>query len=225
MRSQGLGSRLADAATGPDDHGPLLHLHPDGLQGVQLLGLGQLAAGLLAGHDVVGLFADARADPSAERLHLPLRLVAGDPLESAGEDERLPRKGQVGGDSLGRDRGDAERQEVVDGKLTGRTVGPIVDPYEKATFVQEIAAKEGIPLEQVVAVGDGGAILFAVQNAWQELSGMTTADLLSADAEYNVAIGAADGVAPALNTAGISDILESLLREGAHMRDSCEVGW
>ena len=57
--------------------------------------------------------------------------------------------------SLGIDYAHANELEVVDGKLTGRTVGPIVDRAAKADFVRRVAAKEGIPLDQVVAVGDG----------------------------------------------------------------------
>lgn len=53
------------------------------------------------------------------------------------------------------DHAHANRLEVVNGKLTGRTTGPIIDREEKAEFVRAIAAKEGIPLDQVVAVGDG----------------------------------------------------------------------
>ena len=58
-------------------------------------------------------------------------------------------------EQLGIDHSHANRLEVVDGKLTGRTTGPLVDRQEKAEFVRTIAAKEGIPLDQVVAVGDG----------------------------------------------------------------------
>lgn len=45
--------------------------------------------------------------------------------------------------------------EVRDGKLTGRLEGEIVDRAGKAAILRRIAAEEGIPLEQVVAVGDG----------------------------------------------------------------------
>ena len=45
--------------------------------------------------------------------------------------------------------------DVVDGVLTGKLAGELVDGPRKATFLQEIAAKEGIPTSQVVAVGDG----------------------------------------------------------------------
>ncbi|HEX6947607.1 MAG TPA: phosphoserine phosphatase SerB [Acidimicrobiia bacterium] len=45
--------------------------------------------------------------------------------------------------------------EIVNGKLTGNLVGDIVDGSAKARFVEELAAEEGIPLDQVVAIGDG----------------------------------------------------------------------
>ena len=45
--------------------------------------------------------------------------------------------------------------EIVDGKLTGKLVGPIVDRERKAALLVEIAADGNIPLSQTVAVGDG----------------------------------------------------------------------
>ena len=45
--------------------------------------------------------------------------------------------------------------DVEDGVLTGKLTGELVDGPRKATFLAEIAAKEGIPTSQVVAVGDG----------------------------------------------------------------------
>lgn len=56
---------------------------------------------------------------------------------------------------LGFDYVHANELEIVDGKLTGRVVGEIVDGARKAHLLQEIARKEGIDLQQVVAVGDG----------------------------------------------------------------------
>ncbi|MGQ9659655.1 MAG: phosphoserine phosphatase SerB [Thermochromatium sp.] len=49
----------------------------------------------------------------------------------------------------------ANRLEVRDGKLTGEVLGEIVDGARKAELLREIAAREGIRLEQVIAVGDG----------------------------------------------------------------------
>jgi phosphoserine phosphatase len=49
----------------------------------------------------------------------------------------------------------ANELEIVDGHLTGRLLGPIVDRAAKADYLRRIAAAEGIPIEQTVAVGDG----------------------------------------------------------------------
>ena len=49
----------------------------------------------------------------------------------------------------------ANNLEIVDGKLTGRVAGPIVDRAAKATALLEFAAQAGVPITQTVAVGDG----------------------------------------------------------------------
>lgn len=49
----------------------------------------------------------------------------------------------------------ANTLEIVDGKLTGRVVGEIVDRPGKATALRNFAAAVGVPMEQTVAVGDG----------------------------------------------------------------------
>ncbi|MDH4228618.1 MAG: phosphoserine phosphatase SerB [Nitrospirota bacterium] len=56
---------------------------------------------------------------------------------------------------LGLDYAYANDLEVVDGKLTGETVGPIVDGQRKKELLAEIAESEGIRLDQVIAIGDG----------------------------------------------------------------------
>lgn len=49
----------------------------------------------------------------------------------------------------------ANELEIVDGKLTGRVVGPIVDRAGKAKALRDFADQAGVPMEQTVAVGDG----------------------------------------------------------------------
>lgn len=49
----------------------------------------------------------------------------------------------------------ANELEIVDGILTGRVVGPIVDRPGKATALRDFAERFGVPMEQTVAVGDG----------------------------------------------------------------------
>jgi phosphoserine phosphatase len=56
---------------------------------------------------------------------------------------------------LGIDIVHANELEVVDGRLTGRHLGAIVDAGAKARLLREIAASEGISQRQVIAVGDG----------------------------------------------------------------------
>jgi phosphoserine phosphatase len=58
-------------------------------------------------------------------------------------------------DELGLDFCAANELEVVDGRLTGRIVGEIVDRPGKAMALRRFADNFGIPLEQCVAVGDG----------------------------------------------------------------------
>ncbi|MBZ9782051.1 phosphoserine phosphatase SerB [Pseudomonas sp. REP124] len=56
---------------------------------------------------------------------------------------------------LGIDYVFANELEVVDGKVTGVAVEPIVDAQRKADLLKELAVKEGLRLEQTIAVGDG----------------------------------------------------------------------
>ncbi|WP_285419812.1 phosphoserine phosphatase SerB [Pseudomonas sp. efr-133-TYG-5] len=56
---------------------------------------------------------------------------------------------------LGIDYVFANELEVVDGKCTGVAVEPIVDAQRKADLLKELAHKEGLRLEQTIAVGDG----------------------------------------------------------------------
>ncbi len=49
----------------------------------------------------------------------------------------------------------ANTLEIVDGKLTGRVVGEIIDRAAKARSLRAFADEVGVPLEQTIAVGDG----------------------------------------------------------------------
>ncbi|MCZ8380466.1 phosphoserine phosphatase SerB [Mycobacterium sp. CPCC 205372] len=49
----------------------------------------------------------------------------------------------------------ANELEIVDGKLTGRVVGQVVDRPGKARALRDFAQQAGVPMEQTVAVGDG----------------------------------------------------------------------
>jgi phosphoserine phosphatase len=56
---------------------------------------------------------------------------------------------------LGIDYVHANQLEIKDGKLTGNYIGEIVDGQKKAEYLQAIAEKEGIHINQTIAVGDG----------------------------------------------------------------------
>jgi phosphoserine phosphatase len=58
-------------------------------------------------------------------------------------------------EELGIDRAEANRLEVVDGRLTGRVVGEIVDRAGKERALRRFAADAGLPLSRTVAIGDG----------------------------------------------------------------------
>ncbi|WP_456826746.1 phosphoserine phosphatase SerB [Cellulomonas sp. P5_E12] len=49
----------------------------------------------------------------------------------------------------------ANSLEVVDGHLTGRVSGAVVDRPAKADTLREYAATVGIPMERTIAIGDG----------------------------------------------------------------------
>ena len=49
----------------------------------------------------------------------------------------------------------ANELEIVDGKLTGRVTGPVIDRAGKAKALRDFAEQAGVPMEQTVAVGDG----------------------------------------------------------------------
>lgn len=56
---------------------------------------------------------------------------------------------------LGLDYAFANQLEIIDGKLTGNVVGPIVNRARKADLLESIAQAERIALDQVIAIGDG----------------------------------------------------------------------
>ena len=56
---------------------------------------------------------------------------------------------------LGIDHAAANDLEIVDGVVTGRILGEVIDRAGKARVLREIAGAEQVPLEQTVAVGDG----------------------------------------------------------------------
>ncbi|MBI5280423.1 MAG: phosphoserine phosphatase SerB [Candidatus Solibacter usitatus] len=63
--------------------------------------------------------------------------------------------GQALQQRLGIDHMHANTLDVRDGAVTGEVIPPIVDGAMKAELLQTLAAREGLSLEQSIAVGDG----------------------------------------------------------------------
>jgi phosphoserine phosphatase len=55
--------------------------------------------------------------------------------------------------------------EIIGGKLTGEVLGDIVDGTRKGELTEEITAKEGLSLDQVIAIGDGANDLLMIGKA------------------------------------------------------------
>jgi phosphoserine phosphatase len=58
-------------------------------------------------------------------------------------------------EELGLDYASANTLEIVDGRLTGRVTGELIDRPGKERMLRVFAAQAGVPLSQTVAVGDG----------------------------------------------------------------------
>ena len=59
----------------------------------------------------------------------------------------------------------ANELEIVNGVLTGRTVGQVIDREAKATALLDFARKEGVDLSQSIAIGDGANDLGMIEIA------------------------------------------------------------
>lgn len=90
--------------------------------------------------------------PGAERLMRTLRLLGYKTAILSGGFNFFARNLQQ---RLGIDYVHSNELEIADGRVTGRVIPPIVNGERKAALLKEIAQKEGISLDQVVAVGDG----------------------------------------------------------------------
>lgn len=121
---------------------------------------------------------------------------------------------------LGIDEFHANELEIVDGKVTGRVIPPIVNGARKAALLARIAEREGIALEQVVAVGDGANDL-----PMMELAGMGIAyrakPVVRAKADHAISALGLDGL---LYLIGVrdSDLIrhEAQAAPGSHSKDA-----
>jgi phosphoserine phosphatase len=98
------------------------------------------------------VLAEVRFTPGAEELVATLKAEGWHAaLVSGGFEEIVAPLAERIGISLFRANG----LEVADGRLTGRTRGPIIDRAAKAVALREFANHLGVSIDDTVAVGDG----------------------------------------------------------------------
>lgn len=111
--------------------------------------------------------AEIRLTPGARTLCRTLkRLGYRIALVSGGFAEVIaPLAAQLGVDAVR-----ANGLEVIDGHLTGRVRGPVIDRAAKAAALQEYAAQFGIGMERTIAIGDGANDLDMLAAAGQGIA-------------------------------------------------------
>lgn len=110
-----------------------------------------LLAGLDAGVlEQIG--AELRLTEGAERLIATLKKLG---YKTAILSGGFTYFGQLLQQRLGIDYVYANELEIAGGRVTGNVPGEVVDGHRKAALLRELAVRENISLEQVIAVGDG----------------------------------------------------------------------
>jgi phosphoserine phosphatase len=96
---------------------------------------------------------------------------------------------------LGLDYTHSNLLEVVDGKLTGRVVGGIVDAVEKKNTVERVCAELGVSPKQAIVMGDGANDL-----KMMAISGLSVAfrakPVVRAQADVALNFTGLDGILP-----------------------------
>jgi phosphoserine phosphatase len=110
---------------------------------------------------------------------------------------------------LGIDYVYANELEIQDGKLTGRVLGPIVDGARKAELLKMLAEREGIHLEQVIAVGDGA-------------NDLPMLDIAGLGIAYHAKPKVKESAKQRLSTSGLDGILYLLGVRDRDVPESCE---
>lgn len=113
---------------------------------------------------------------------------------------------------LGIDYVYANSLQVVDGRVTGEVEGVIVDGQRKVELLRELAARENISLEQVIAVGDGANDLPMLSAAGLGIA-FRAKPIVRASAKQAISTLGLDGI---LYLLGISD-RHTALPEGQAM--------
>ncbi len=120
-------------------------------------------------------------------------------------------------ESLGLDYAFGNELVIEEGKLTGQVRGEIIDSERKGELVEEIADREGLPLEEVVAIGDGANDQIMLKNAGLGIA-FNAKDILRRTADGQIT---RDNLAGLLYCLGASDLeLDEFRRETAEIQNT-----
>jgi phosphoserine phosphatase len=103
---------------------------------------------------------------------------------------------------LGLDYAFGNQLVIEDGEVTGEIEGEIIDSERKGELVEEIAEAEGLPLEEVVAIGDGANDQIMLQNAGLGIA-FNAKEVLRQTADGQIT---SDNIAGLLYCLGASDL-------------------
>ncbi len=96
-------------------------------------------------------------------------------------------------EKLGIDYVYANRLEILNGKVTGKVMGKIVDGTRKAELLEQLVRKEGISMKQVIAVGDGANDLPMLSRAGLGIA-FRAKPIVRKSAEQSISAQGLDGI-------------------------------
>ena len=100
---------------------------------------------------------------------------------------------------LGLDFAESNTLEIIDGKLTGKVLGEIVDGQAKADFLVQKREELGLKPDQVIAIGDGANDLIMMREAVAGIA-YHAKPIVQAQASYALNHVGLDGIANLFST-------------------------